>query len=524
MRTVPALALAISLSAAAAHAAEPVDLDLVTRIRQEGFRNSKVMSYAAHLCDVIGPRVTGSPAMTEANEWTRETLAALGLVSARLEPYRFGRGWSWSRCALDLAGDREGSLTAIPQAWTPGTNGPLEGEAVRLTATKAEELAPLKGTLKGKFVLVSPPREVKPAEKAPFRRLSDDELAGEALFEVPKEHEVDEWSEMLTKRVTFRRALDAFLADEGALGILEVGSRDGGILRVPRGGEPVDPKPMRIPAVTVMTGHYNRIVRLLDAGEAVRLRLDVGARFHEGDGLAYNTVAEIPGKGKADELVIVGAHLDSYHAGNGAADNAAGVAVMMEAVRIVKALGIQPKRTIRIALWSGEEQGLLGSYAYVDQQYASRPPWTEAELSFPKAMRKSPGPLAFKPAHSKVSAYLNLDNGGGKIRGIHLEENAAARPVFEACLAPLRDLGVTTVSLNTTGGTDHGSFDDVGIPGFNFIQDPMDYFPQTHHTNLDTYDHLYSDDMRQAAVVVAATLVHVANRDEMIPRKTRPIE
>lgn len=524
MRIVPAFVIAATLAATPLRAAEPVDLDLVTRIHDEGFRRSQVMSYAAHLTDSIGPRVTGSPAMTAANEWTRDTLTAIGLANARLEPYRFGRGWSWSHCALAFAGTREGGMSAIPQAWAPGTNGPVEGDAVRLTATTAAELPALAGKFRGKFVLISPPRNVIPPEKAPFHRLDDAELLEEAQFRVPQEKEVDEWADRLTKRVTFRRALDAFLQNEGALGILEVGSRDGGILRVPRGGEPVDPSPMKIPAVTVMTEHYNRLARLLDAGEPVRLRLDVGARFHENDGNAFNTVAEIPGTAKADEFVIVGAHLDSFHAGTGASDNAAGVAIMMEAMRIVKALGIQPKRTIRIVLWSGEEQGLLGSSAYVDQQFASRPPWPEAELTLPFDMRKTTGPFTFKPAHAKVSAYFNSDNGGGKIRGIYLEENAAARPIFESWIAPLRDLGVTTVTLNRTGSTDHVPFDEAGIPGFQFINDPMDYFPQTHHSSLDTFDHLHSDDLRQAAVVVATLVVHTANRDAMIPRKPRPKE
>lgn len=524
MRFITAFVVAAQFAAWSINAAEPVDLDLVTRIRDEGFRRSQVMSFAAHLTDRIGPRLTGSPAMNTANAWALETFTKLGLASPRLEPYRFGRGWSWSRCALDLTGEGGQSLVAIPQGWTPGTNGPVEGETARLAATTPEELAKEKGKLKGKFVLISPVRVVEPNERAPFKRYSDEELRAKDLFPIPKEKDVDDWPDMLRKRVAFRDALDAFLAEEGALGILEVGSRDGGILRVPRGGEPVDATPKKIPAVLVMTEHYNRLVRLVDAGETVRLRLDVGATFHEGDGMAFNAIAELPGRGKADELVIVGAHLDSYHSGTGGADNAAGVAIMMEAVRIVKALGIQPKRTIRIALWSGEEQGLLGSFAYVDQQFASRPPWPEAEWTKPSALRTKTGPFSFKPAHAKVSAYFNADNGGGKIRGIYLEENSAARPVFEAWVEPLRDLGVTTVSLQKTSSTDHVPFDRAGIPGFQFIQDPMDYFSQTHHTNLDTYDHLHSDDMRQAAVVVATFLVHAANRVEMIPRKPRPKE
>ncbi|MFA6958733.1 MAG: M20/M25/M40 family metallo-hydrolase [Thermoanaerobaculia bacterium] len=524
MRIVPALLVAASLVSLAAHAAEPVDLDLVTRIRDEGFHHSQVMTYAGYLTDSIGARLTGSPEMKVANDWARDTLTGLGLTNARLEPFQFGRGWSWSHCALDFAGTREGSMTAIPQPWTPGTKGAAEGEAVHLTATTAEELPKLMGKFKDKFVLISPVRVVEPPVKAPFSRYSDDELKGEGEFPIPPEKEVDEWHGKFQKRVAFRNALDEFLAEEGALGILEVGSRDGGILRVPRGGDPVDASTKKIPAVIVLTEQYNRLVRLVDAGESVRLRLDVGAAFHEGDGKAYNTVAEIPGKGKSDELVIVGAHLDSYHSGTGGADNAAGVAIMMEAVRIVKALGIEPKRTIRICLWSAEEQGLIGSFSYVDQQFASRPLWPASEMAKPFGLREKRGAFTFKPSHAKVSLYLNADNGGGKIRGVYLEENSAARPLFEAWFAPLRDLGVTTVSLQKTSSTDHVPFDESGIPGFQFIQDPMDYFAQTHHTNLDTFDHLQSDDMRQAAVVVATVLIHAANRDEMIPRKPRPKE
>lgn len=524
MRTVPAFIIAASLVTFSLRAAEPVDLDLVTRIRDEGFHRSQVMVYAAHLTDSIGPRLTGSPSMQLASGWARDTLASLGLTNARLEPFQFGRGWSWSHCALDFAGTREGSMSAIPEPWTPGTKGAIEGAVVRLDATSADQLVKFKGMLEDKFVLVSPLRVVEPATEAPFSRYSEEQLRSESDFPIPAEKDADSWPERYRKRVAFRDALDAFLAEEGALGILEVGSRDGGILRVPRGGEPVDATPKRIPAVIVLAEQYNRLVRLTEAGEPVRIRLDVGAAFHEGDGMAYNTVAEIPGKGKADELVIVGAHLDSYHSGTGGADNAAGVAIMMEAVRIVKALGIQPRRTIRICLWSGEEQGLLGSFAYVDQQFASRPPWPASEMTKPYSLREKTGPFTFKPAHAKVSLYLNADNGGGKIRGIYLEENSAARPIFEAWLAPLRDLGVTTVSLRKTSSTDHVPFDRAGIPGFQFIQDPMDYFAQTHHTNLDTFDHLYSDDMRQAAVVVATLIADAANRDEMIPRKPRPKE
>lgn len=508
-------------------AAEPVDLDLVSRIRDEGFRRSQVMEIAQHLADGIGPRVTGSPQMHAASEWTKAKLTEFGLANSRLESYPFGRGWSWSRCSLDLTGERGMSLSAMPQAWTPGTSGMREGDAALLFVSEPEELEQHKGKFAGKFVLLSKTREVKPADQALYKRLTDEDLAGRVDFKIPAEDdgEESEWVRTRRKAVPLKRAIDAFLAEEGALGIIEVSSRDHGVLRVPRGGEPVDAEPMRIPAVTLMTEQYNRLVRLVEKEETVRLRLDVDAEFHDNDGLAYNTVAEIPGKGKADEIVILGAHLDSYHAGTGAADNAAGVAVMMEAVRIIKALGIQPKRTIRIALWSGEEQGLLGSREYVEQNFASKKPWPEEEMTLPRSLRsKDRGPWQFKPAHPKISGYFNIDNGGGKIRGIYLEENVAMRPIAAAWLEPFRDLGVTTVSLNKTGGTDHMSFDVVGIPGFQFIQEPKNYMPQTHHTNLDTFDQLHTDDLRQIAVVVASVVVHAANRDGMLPRKTRPVE
>jgi carboxypeptidase Q len=519
------LVTAIVAPAALVGAQERVDLELITRIRDEGFRRSQVMEIAEHLTDGIGARVTGSPALDEADQWTRDKLAAWGLQNAHLEAYDFGRGWSWSRCSLDLLGEHATSLYAIPQGWTPGTAGPVEGEVFRLEAEKSEDLEQYAGKLTGKFVLLSDILKVEPLEKAPFRRYSDEDLTTESAFEIPEMGEGrSKWIRDFRKRYEFRLALDAFLATEGAIGILEVGSRSHGILRVPRGGEPVDAEPKRIPAVTVMTEHYNRLVRLLKSGQPVRLRLDVGASFHENGGKAFNTIAEIPGSKKKGELVLVGGHLDSYQSGTGAVDNAAGVAVVLEAVRILRALGVQPQRTVRVCLWSGEEQGLLGSRAYVSQHFASRPAWPDSELTMPVGLRTRMKPLSFEPEHARVSVYFNLDNGSGKIRGIYCEENAALRPVFEAWLAPFEDLGVTTVTLNRTGGTDHQSFDRVGIPGFQFIQDPLSYMPEQHHTNLDTYDALQPDDLRQAAVVLASVLIHAANREGMLPRKPRPVD
>ena len=239
--------------------------------------------------------------------------------------------------------------------------------------------------------------------------------------------------------------------------------------------------------------------------------------------MAYDTVAEIPGTDLADQVVMLGGHLDSWHAGTGATDDGAGVVMAMEAVRILQAAGLHPRRTIRIALWSGEEQGLLGSRGYVSQHFASRPePETEEARRMPSWLRKPTGPLEVKPEHAKLSAYFNVDNGGGKIRGIYTQGNVAVAPIFEAWIEPLRDLGVTTVTNNDTGSTDHVSFDRVGLPGFQFIQDGLDYFSTTHHTNADTYDHLEREDLVQGSVVLAAFVWQAANRDGMIPRKPMP--
>jgi Zn-dependent M28 family amino/carboxypeptidase len=327
------------------------------------------------------------------------------------------------------------------------------------------------------------------------------------------------------KQYEFRKALDSLLVEEGAVGIVEVSSRDYGILRVLNGGFATDATPRKIPAVTMMSEQYDRIVRLLEKDHPVRLRLDIDARFHDNSGQARNVVAEIPGRGRKDELVIAGAHLDSYQAGVGAVDNAAGCAVMMEAVRIIQTLGLQPERTIRICLWSGEEQGLLGSKGYVTQHFAGRPACTDsAQLTLPPILREKTGPIEYKKAWNKVSAYFNLDNGSGKIRGIYAEENSAIAPIFAGWLEPFADLGAAHVTLNPTWGTDHQSFDRVGLPGFQFIQDELNYMPQLHHTHLDDYDQLQKADLEQASVIVAAFLLQAADRDEMLPRKPKPRE
>ena len=291
------------------------------------------------------------------------------------------------------------------------------------------------------------------------------------------------------------------------------------------GGEYKKSKPMATtPSLSMESEHFGRIARLLDRDVPVELELDVKATFIDEDQMQWNTIAEIPGTDKKDEVVMVGAHLDSWHAGTGATDNGAGSVVAMEVMRILKALNVKPRRTIRIGLWSGEEEGLYGSRAYVDQHFASRPPMTQEEKDKPWYLQKEKWPLTVKPEHAKLAAYFNLDNGTGKIRGIYAENNAAVVPIFEAWLAPFRDLGATTVTMNTTGGTDHESFDGVGLPGFQFIQDEIEYDTRTHHTNMDLYERLVKKDLEQAAAIMASFAYDAAMRDAMLPRKPMPRE
>jgi carboxypeptidase Q len=318
----------------------------------------------------------------------------------------------------------------------------------------------------------------------------------------------------------FQKELAQFLKDEKAVALIEPSYYDNGLVTMSGTRAYRDGEPEGIPELNMAVEHYGRIARLLERKVEVELELNVQTKFHTSDPMAYNTLAEIPGTDKKDEVVMLGAHLDSWHGGTGATDNAAGVAAAMEAVRILKALDLKPRRTIRIGLWSGEEQGLLGSRGYVKEHFASRPePTDPAQKALPEYMRRPTGPLTLKPEYKKVSAYFNIDNGMGKLRGIYAQENAGARPIFEAWIEPLKDLGATTVTMRNTGGTDHQAFDGVGIPGFQFIQDPADYFTRTHHTNMDVYERVQREDVMQQAVVLATFVYHAAMRDQMLPRK-----
>ena len=508
---------------------EKVDLDMMKKIRDEGMERSKVMDTLSYLTDVIGPRLTGSPQMKKANEWTRDKLTEWGLVNAKAEPWgAFGRGWTMDRVSIHVTEPVAYPVIGYAKAWTPGTSGVVSGDVVFAEIRTEADFDKYRGKLKGAIVFVTPLREVKALFKAPAERLSDEELLKMANAEpsgpqqraTPNEQQMQQ----IRQQQQFGPKRNDFLKAEGAAVLVDT-SRigDGGTVFVQGGGPRDASAPQSLPSITIAVEHYDRVMRTLVKGVKVRMEVDVKATFYDQDPTAYNTVAEIPGTDKAAELVMLGGHLDSWHGGTGATDNAAGCAVALEAVRILKTLGVQPRRTIRIALWSGEEQGLLGSRAYVNNHFASRPAPTPGAANDIVAQIRGPqGPLTLKPDHDKFSVYFNLDNGTGKVRGVYLQGNEAARSIFRAWLAPFKDLGASTLTISNTGGTDHQAFDGVGLPGFQFIQDPVEYDTRTHHSNMDVYDRIQADDMKQASVIMAAFVYNAAMRDDKFPRKPMP--
>ncbi|HEY0143495.1 MAG TPA: M20/M25/M40 family metallo-hydrolase [Thermoanaerobaculia bacterium] len=499
-----------------AQSASP-DLAMQTRIRQEGFRNSQVMTYAAALTDVIGARLTGSPSMKKANEWTRKTFEEMGLAKAHIEPYDFGRSWSFESVNVRMVAPEVAPLYALPKAWTPGTNGPVRGKVVKVKLESKEDLDRQKGKLAGAMVMIAEVKELKPVESK-VERYDEKELSELAEYKVPPPMDRNRADSL--RRQQFRKELAQFAKDEKIAALVDLGAGDDATFRVQGGGSQKLDEPIGVPAIVLAPEHYGRLSRLIDAKQEVELEIDVRARFHEEDRNAYNTIAELPGGDRRNEVVMLGAHLDSWHTGTGATDNAAGSIVMMEAIRILKSLGVTPRRTIRVALWSGEEQGLLGSRAYVARHFAPRAdPKDPEQARLPLSARTEKGVLTLLPEHAKFSAYFNMDNGTGRIRGIYAQENAAAAQLFTSWIAPLKDLGVTTVTMRNTTSTDHIPFDEVGLPGFQFIQDDVEYFGRTHHSNWDTYERLQRDDLMQAAVVVATIVWETANRAELMPRK-----
>jgi carboxypeptidase Q len=449
------------------------------------------------------------------------------LENARLEAWgQFGRGWSFDRISAHVIEPVPFPVIAYPEAWTPGTNGPVTAEVIFANIKSEADFEKYRGKLRGKFVMTDPMREVKALFQAPGERYSDEELLRMATDEPAREggRYTPEQLNARRERAQLISKINAFLKDEGAAAVIRF-SRvgDGGTVFVQGGGSRDKNAPQALPSIVIAVEHFGRISRILQKGIPVKMELNISAKFHDEDLNAYNTVAEIAGSDKKDELVMLGAHMDSWHGGTGATDNAAGVAVTMEAVRILKALGVKPRRTIRIALWSGEEQGLLGSRAYVAKHFAgSQVPGGQPGQPGQQGRPGQQGPIVAKPDYGKFSAYFNLDNGTGKIRGVYLQGNEAVRSIFRAWLAPFRDLGAATLTIRNTSGTDHLSFDRVGLPGFQFIQDPIEYDTRTHHSNMDVYDRIQADDMKQASVIMAAFVYNAAMRDEKLPRKPMP--
>jgi hypothetical protein len=516
-------------------AKENLDYNMYQQIRIEGLTHSHVMEYASALMDGIGPRLTGSPNLKRANEWTRDQLAAMGCSNAHLEDWgEFGMGWqqlnTWTRMASP------DTAVFITQAapWSPSSNGTISGPAVWMDVKKEEDLDKYKGKIAGKVVLLGEMREVKPVDKPLFERMDDKDLA--KIVEYPLTPEPGYFTPELMKRLELRQKISKFLAEEHALAVV-LPSRDGrnsggsgGTIFVDSSGglgwfsyqrEHIQPVPVVIAAIE----NYGRVYRLLKANVPVTIEVNVDVKFTGDHEHGFDTVAEIPGTDPKlkDEVVMVGGHLDSWAAATGATDNGAGTVVAMEVMRILNALQVKPRRTIRIGLWTGEEQGLFGSIGYVKQHFGFVPLSTAPDqVKLPEWLRKPAGPLVLKPDQQKISGYFNVDNGSGKILGVYLQENIAEAPIFAQWIEPLKDLGVTAISVRNTEGTDHESFDAVGIPGFQFIQDKLDCSTRTHHSNMDTYERLQPGDLAQAATVEAIFVYNAAMRDQMLPRKPLP--
>ena len=510
------------VSASILSAQENVDLSVLNRIKAEAFQNSQVMDHLFYLSDVYGPRLTNSPGHRAAGDWVMTRLRGYGLQNVKAEKWGpFGQSWKLMHFSAHLLEPQYQPLIGMPLAWTPGTKGVVTGEPVLAMIRSEADFGKFKGKLKDKVVLLQEPKQIEMVTQPLAHRLTDEELQARQIVPdpsrlggfgfgrpnappppTPAEREA---------AAAFRKKLDQFLKEEGALVILQYGAvGDGGTVFVAGGGSR-DPKdPVSAPMVALTPEHYNRIARLIAHKIPVKLEFDIQTEFLKDDGSSFNVIGEIPGQAKKDELVMLGAHLDSWHGGTGATDNATGSAVAIEAVRILETLHLPMARTVRLALWSGEEQGLLGSKAYVQEHFARR-----------DTMQTS-------GEYSKLSAYYNDDSGTGRFRGIGVGGNDMVKPIFEAWMAPLHDLGATVVAgataapIRQPGGTDHTSFSWIGLPGFGFMQDPMEYATRTHHSNMDVYDRAQAGDLMQAAAIEAWFVYNTAVRAEMIPRVAMP--
>ena len=495
----------------------------IARIIDEGSAHSEVMPTAEYLADVIGPRLTNSPGMRKAEDWTQGKFRQWGLSNVHKEGFDFGRGWSIVHSSVAMVSPRPIALTAIPLAWTPGTGGTLQAPIIVAPMKEVEDFAKWRGKLSGKIVLVSRPTEGSEPGEAAFKRYSDAEIAKMDHYD-PAKNDPDATARLM-KRLAFAKQLDAFLKSEGAVAYATQSRTDGKLVHG-EGYRYEIGNTAALPAVEIAAEDYRRLARLEKIGQTPVVAIDSEVRFDDSDPKAYNIVAEIPGSDPKAGYVMAGAHLDSWVAGDGAADNGAGSAMVMEAARILAATGVHPRRTIRFVLWAGEEQGLLGSQAYVEQHLATRgspgdPPLTGLNKYFGWQHR---WPVHPKPEWGQLSAYFNIDNGSGKLRGLYAENNPGAAAVFREWLAPFAAMDANHVVMSRTGSTDHVFFQSVGVPGFQFIQDPLDYGSRVHHSSIDTFDHLKGDDMREGATVLAAVLLDAANAEKALPRMPMPTE
>lgn len=527
-------------------AEERVDLQVVHRIKAEAFNDSKVMDHLFYLTDANGPRLTGSPGWDSAAAWAMAALKQYGLEQVHLEPWGpFSRGWSYSRCELRLNAPTSAPLHGTPMAWCAGTQGPVRGQVIATPLLREDETGRdldittlreriteyrqlWKGKLHGKVILLGRLRDFHQPAEAASQRLDEKGLASmieepelmpgpkpgwipdslprdpkkrRLLFRhLPLEMMADYW---LRKEKVYD-GLNDFLQKEGVAVVLKNDERGAGGLVFSESASSLAPHaPVPPPTIVLAPEQFNRLWRLTEKDIPAEVELNLAVSFIDSPKTA-NVIAEIPGAGRSNEIVMLGGHLDSWHAGTGATDNGAGCAVVMEAVRILKTLDLKMDRTVRMALWSGEEQGLYGSRAYVRQHFGD------------------PLTMSIQPEHAKLCGYFNLDNGSGKIRGIHLQENDMMRPIFESWFTPFKDLAAGTITIRDTGGTDHLSFDALGLPGFQFIQDPLDYGTRTHHSELDVFDHAEPGDLMQASAIMASFVYNAANRSELLPRKPLP--
>ena len=520
MRSAPittALVLVLVVAAATPPAsAQSREREMTRSIREEGFERSQAMETVGWLSDVFGPRVTGTPSIEVAKDWAAERMRRWGLRVYE-ERFPYGRGWSLERFHAHLITPQVMPIIGYPRAWTASTDGTITADVVRVTIASRDDLNRYRGTLRGKIVLTQADRDVQMLDGELVLRMDDDLLATAAKppGETSTQRESGGTGSWLDDYV------HEFFVDEGVVAVLDRGSdlsrvggaplggelawptqrTDGGTVFVGAGGSRANDGAV-VPSATIAVEHYNRLVRLLDRNVPVQVEINIQTRFHaETRPNGFNLIAELPGTDLAHEVVMLGAHFDSTHAATGATDNAAGVAAVMEAVRLLRTVGARPRRTIRIALWGGEEEGLLGSRAYVERHFGD------------------PKTRTHKPDHANLSAYYNLDNGTGRIRGIWLQGHSAAAPMFRRWMRDLADLGVTTIGRRSTRGTDHVAFDEIGLPGFQFIQDRLEYNSRTHHSNMDVYERVQPDDLRQMSVVAAIVAYRTAMGDERLPRK-----